>query len=273
LNGYCRLQTDGHLSQSEADTYLIMTGRQGPRGEGLSGKSDFGLSIDDLTRFMSFLRQVVATRQIREALADQRAFIYGSETLAAPGCRRTARDAMFETGNEPPAGWSSVSELAAPAGTALSSSGARRGEWQSPTPGFRTAIRVDPAEASTCALALGPDLRTLEDGAPAIPLSARYGSMRILNDDAFRAFRSFLPSVSSKSDYPSLAAFVMKATPDPPVPSTPIAPICRQPSVPLPRQAVISPAAAVSAALTPAPERFAAWKPLLNAAAAEQQRF
>ncbi len=270
LNGYCRLQIDGHLTQGEADTYLIMTGRRGPRGDGLNGVSDFGLSVEDLLRFMSFLRQVVSTRQMRQALDEQRAFIYGSELLAAPGCARTARDALFQTGRSPPS--RGLSETFAPPGSNISSNAANLlGQWSAPSPGLPTKVVVDPSEASTCALALGPDLRTLQDGAPSIPLSARYGSMRILKDDAVRALRAFMPRVAAKDDYPAFAAYLMRGTPTLPAPSS-IAAICSSPplrTVPTSPSVVIPPSSPPTSSdntlFMPAGERFAAFRPLIDA--------
>lgn len=209
----CILQRRMHLRISEIEQFLIVTGRRGMRGDGIFGQAPFGFTVDELYRYVRLLTRAVATRQLHEALGNAHAFVYGSVTLAAPGCRITAREAALRRGRAP-----EPDALARPAaGTLIAADAAARGYWRAPAPGEPAIVEPDPREQGTCLAALDPNLRTLKDGASIIPLSARFGSHRILKDDLVRTMSYFVTRVlSPKRDYPFFVAYLLFGSPLPP---------------------------------------------------------
>lgn len=213
LVGYCTLQRDYQLTYSEVDLFMVTTKRHGDKGLALGGITPFGFTIEDLTRFMdTSLRQRINTRLLRTAIDKTRSFVYGSQQWAAPGCVAAARDTQIRR----PSG--SSSPLL---------DGFDLDAWLL-EPGHGT-------DRGTCAIALGPNLRDLKTNLPVIPLSARFGSHRLLKDDAIRALGLFLPSVTLKPDYPEFVTFVLFGRPRlnrPPLPPDQISTICQQQQAP-----------------------------------------
>jgi hypothetical protein len=165
--------------------FLITTGRRSDKGLGLTGATPYGFTIEDIIRFQdSELRQTVNTRLLRAAIDKAKAFVFGSQNWAAPGCQWTARAVQSQLTSQ-----------------TISAATFDLAKWQ--------ALPQNNIELQTCSVALGPDLREITRQTPVIPLSARFGSHRLLKEDAIKALTLFLPRVTPKPDYPRFVTYVL----------------------------------------------------------------
>jgi hypothetical protein len=207
LGGYCQMQHEHRLTFSEIDMFLITTGRRSDKGSGLTGATPYGFTMEDIVRMQdNELRQTINTRLLRSAINKAQAFVFGSQTWSAPGCQWTAREVQTKLAN------SSID----PNNFKLRD--------------FYAGSVNSGTEMATCRAVLGPDLRDLETSKPIIPLSARFGSHRLLKDDAIKALTLFIPKATPKADYPLFVSYVLfgkEKLNRLPLPSDQISHICR----------------------------------------------
>lgn len=206
LGGYCQLQNEHRLTFSEVDMFLSTTGRRTDKGLGLTGATPYGFTIEDIVRFQDTeLRKTVNTRLLRAAIDKSKAFVFGSQQWASPGCQWTARAVQSQALNQK-----------------IDASDFNLAAW--------LARPENNVEVGTCSVALGPDLRDLSTKMPVIPLSARFGSHRLLKEDAMRALTLFLPRVTPKPDYPRFVTYVLFGKPQqdrPPLNPNEVSAVCR----------------------------------------------
>ena len=240
IAGYCQLQNADRISFSEVDVFLTTTGRRGDRGLSLSGATPFGFTLEDILRFQKeALNLTVDTRLLRAAINKSKAFVFGSQRWASPGCEFTARAVQGQVMSQK-----------------INADTFNLRNW--------LAAPENNAEAQTCAVALGPDLRDVSTRMPVLPLSARFGSHRLLKQDAVTALALFLPRVTPKPDYPHFVSYVLFGRENrndrPPLDPSQISAVCRAQPGPAARLLQMSGTAPLPPPFTPVGATISPWR-------------